>query len=224
MLERVGTLLIVAGLILTLAARADSQDNGLEERILHPTGTQTRPILLQPTIPRKVTSPIPPLPIISWVTFSLFMRQVEEANLFLAAQRYNVPIAEAQLRAAAVFPDPTLQAAYAGDASGNGQVSTYSASLGEEFLLGGKRHYRKDAASAALLASSATLSDFKRNLRAQAAEAFIDGLTNDLKARRKEETLERAQQLVELIAKELSERKGFRRCVAASPNRGAGGS
>jgi cobalt-zinc-cadmium efflux system outer membrane protein len=52
------------------------------------------------------------------------------------------------------------------------------------------------------------LSDFLRNLRAQAAEAFIDGLTNDLKAKRKEETLERAHQLVELISKGLQSGEG----------------
>jgi cobalt-zinc-cadmium efflux system outer membrane protein len=110
------------------------------------------------------------------------------------------------LKAASVFTDPTLQGGYDGDASGSGQVSTYSASLSEQFLLGGKIRYRKDAARAALLASSATLSDYLRNLRGQAAEAFIDGLTDALKLKRMEGSLARAHQLVDLNVERL--RKG----------------
>jgi outer membrane protein, heavy metal efflux system len=129
--------------------------------------------------------------------------QREESNLSLAAQRYTVPIAQAQLTAASVFPDPSLQGGYSGDASGSGQASGYSGSLSQEVLLGGKLRYRKDAARAALLASSATLSDFLRNVREQAAEAFIDGLTDLLILNRKEEALERAHQLVEVQVERL---------------------
>src|SRR5215469_5640392 len=136
------------------------------------------------------------------------MRRVEEANLSLAAQRYNVPIAQAQLRSAALFPDPTMQAGYAGDASGSGQVSTYSAGISEELLLGGKIRYRKDVARAGLFASSANLSDFLRNLRQQAAESFIDSLAGDLRLTRKEEALQRAHQLVELNMERKREASG----------------
>ena len=100
-----------------------------------------------------------------------------------------------------------MQAGYAGDASGSGQVSTYSAGLSEEFLLGGKIRYRKDAAHAGLLASSANLSDFLRNLRQQAAESFIDALAEDLRLRRKEEALQRAHQLVELNMERVQKRE-----------------
>src|SRR5262249_3536213 len=86
------------------------------------------------------------------------------------------------------------------------QASIYTASVGEEFLLGNKRRYRKDAARAAMLATSATLSDYLRNLREQAAEVFIDGLTDALKLNQMEQSLRRAQQLVELNAERL--RKG----------------
>jgi len=202
----VGTPLIVLAIVLILAAGADGQNVPLEERILHPVGPPTRPILLKPSISKEAIGGFPALPIVSWITFASFMGRVEEANLSLAAQRYNVPIAQAQLRAASVFPDPTIQGGYDGDASGSGQVTTYSVSVAEEFLLGGKIRYRKDAARAALLASSATLSDYLRNLREQAAEAFIDGLTDALKLQRKEASLERAHQLVALNVERL--RKG----------------
>jgi outer membrane protein, heavy metal efflux system len=208
MLRRVGTPLIVSAIVLILAASANGQNGLLEQRILNPTDMPTRPILLKPSISKEAIGPLPALPITRWITFSNFMGRVEEANLSLAAQRYNVPIAEAQLRAAAVYPDPTLQAGFAGDASGSGQESTYSASLAQEFLLGSKIRYRKDAARANLLASSATLSDFLRNLRQQAAETFINCLTDDLKLNRMEKSLERARQLVELNVERLRKGEG----------------
>jgi cobalt-zinc-cadmium efflux system outer membrane protein len=198
MFRIMGTPLIVFAIVLVHTVRADAQNVPLEGRILHPIGTPTSPIRLKPSISQEAIGRLPALPITSWITFPNFMQRVEEANLSLAAQRYNVSIAQAQLTAASVFPDPTLQAGYNGDASGSGQATIYSASVAEEFLLGGKIRYRKDAARAALFASAATLSDYLRNLREQAAEAFIDGLTNDLKLKREEKSLERARQLVEL--------------------------
>jgi outer membrane protein, heavy metal efflux system len=206
MLRAVEAVAMAFAILLTLSLSARAQNVPLEEQILHPVGTPTRPILLQPSISKEVIGHFPAVPIASWITFSKYVQRVEEANLSLAAQRYNVPIAQAQLTAASVFPDPTVQSGFVGDASGSGQVSIYSASVSEEFLLGDKRRYRTDAARAALLASSATLSDFLRNLREQAAEAFIDGLTDALILNRKELSLERAHQLVELNAERL--RKG----------------
>jgi cobalt-zinc-cadmium efflux system outer membrane protein len=206
MLYMVKISLVVFTILLVQAACIQAQNDPLGEHVLTPVGTPSRPILLKPSVPRESVGSLPTVTISSWVTFSNFMQRVEDANLSLAAQRYNVPIAQAQLTAASVFPDPTLQIGYAGDASGSGQVSTYSASLGEEFLLGGKRRYRKDAANASLLASSATLSDYLRNLHEQAAEAFIDGLTDALRLNRMEKSLDRAQQLVDLNVERL--RKG----------------
>jgi cobalt-zinc-cadmium efflux system outer membrane protein len=206
MLRVVEAVAAVFAILLIRSLSVNAQNVPLEERILHPAHTPTRPILLKPSISKEAIGRFPAVPIASWITFSKFMQRVEEANLSLAAQRYNVPIARAQLTAASVFPDPTVQSGYAGDASGSGQVTTYSTAVSEEFLLGGKLRYRKDAARAALLASSATLSDFLRNLRGQAAEAFIEGLTDALILNRKEESLERAHQLVGLNVERL--RKG----------------
>jgi outer membrane protein, heavy metal efflux system len=199
-MRMLGTLPLIFAIALAHAVQANAQNGSLESRILHPLGTPTRPILLKPPVSKESLGRFPALPITSWITFSTFMRRVDEANLALAAQRYNVPIAQAQLRAAAVFPDPTLQAGYTGDASGSGQPTIYSASIAEQFLLGGKIRNRKAAAQANLVASAASLSDYLRNLHQQAAEAFIDCVTNDLKLKRQELALERAQQLVELNA------------------------
>src|ERR1700747_616344 len=149
MLRTVEAVAMAFAILLTLSLSARAQNVPLEEQILHPVGTPTRPILLQPSISKEGIAHFPAVPIASWITFSKYMQRVEEANLSLAAQRYNVPIAQAQLTAASVFPDPTVQSGFAGDASGSGQVSIYSASVSEELLLGDKRRYRKDAARAA---------------------------------------------------------------------------
>jgi len=103
-------MLIALSIVVSLIVPARGQTGPLQERILHPLGTPTRPILLQPSLSTERNSGDLRLPITSWITFSIFMRRVEEANLSLSAQRYNVPIAQAQLRAAALFPDPTMQA------------------------------------------------------------------------------------------------------------------
>ena len=208
MLRPIPTVPAVFATLLILSLSANAQNVPLEERILHPVGTPTRPILLKPSISKETVPGFPAFPIASWITFSNFMRRVEESNLSLAAQRYNVPIAQAQLTAASVFPDPSLTGGYSGDASGSGQANAYSGSLSQEFLLGGKLRYRKDAARAALLASSATLSDFLRNVREQAAEAFIDGLTDLLILNRKQESLERAHQLVEVNVERVVKGEG----------------
>src|SRR5277367_969685 len=106
--------------VLICAVGADAQDRSIDSRILQPVGSPTRRIQLKiPSLkttyrstnrPTDALGPVPGLPITSYITFRRFMREVEAANLALAAQRYNVPIAEAQLTAASVYPDPTFQA------------------------------------------------------------------------------------------------------------------
>src|SRR5262245_50142047 len=48
------------------------------------------------------------IPATNEITFEQFLKEVAEANLDYAAQRYNVSIAEAAVAAAKVFPNPTL--------------------------------------------------------------------------------------------------------------------
>jgi len=201
--------------VLMHTVSTSAQYGPIEGRILKPIGTPTNSSL--PNVPsvattHRSTSPIdltgalPDVPIASRIKFREFMRQVEEANLALAAQRYNVPIARAQLTAASVYPDPTFQAGYGGDVSGNRQVTNYSGSLNQTVILGGKIGAREEDAAATLQATNASLSDYLRTLRGQAADAFIDGLTGLLKLDREVKSLERSQQLVELNTERL--RKG----------------
>jgi outer membrane protein TolC len=208
MYRRIGALLIACAIMLNHAGSAHAQDEPIESRILHPIGTPTSPVQLQvptaaalpSTNPTAIIASLPALPITSRITFREFMERVEEANLVLAAQRYNLSIAKAQQTSASVYPDPTFQAGYGGDVSGNRQVTTYSGGLSQTIVMGGKIRDRKDAASANFRASRANLSDYLRTLRGQAADAFIDGLIGLLKIHRQEKSLDRARQLVELNA------------------------
>lgn len=63
-------------------------------------------------------------------------------------------------------------------------------------LLGGKIRARRRVANSLLESSAAQLADFVRNLRAQAANAFVEGLSGQLIVKRREKGLQRAQQLV----------------------------
>jgi outer membrane protein TolC len=207
MFRRSGIFLLgFAFLMMVIPFRSDAQNEPVANRILRPLGNPTSPVRLKVSpkaanfkiSPTEAARPLPALPIGAWINFHDFMQQVEEANLALAAQRYNVPIAQAQLKAVAVYPDPTFQAGYGGDVSNERQVTSYSGSLSQEVVLGGKIGDRKEAAQAALRGSRASLSDYIRTLRGQAADAFIDGLVGLLKLHRDVKSLQRAHQLVEL--------------------------
>ncbi|MGA2410326.1 MAG: TolC family protein [Candidatus Binataceae bacterium] len=201
-----GILLLVCAFVSVTPLRSGAQNKSETDRILRPLGNPTSPIRLKaPSTsapfqisPVEAARPLAALPITASINFHDFMQQVEEDNLALAAQRYNVPIAQAQLKAAAVYPNPMFQAGYGGDVSNERQATTYSGSLSEEVVLGGKIGDREKAARAALEESRASLSDYLRALRGQAADAFIDGLAGILKLRRDVKSLQRAHQLVEL--------------------------
>jgi outer membrane protein, heavy metal efflux system len=202
------TLLITLALMLLPAAAATAANEPLRTRILTPLGSPSAPVRLKvpanenylnPTASR----PLPSLPITNWMTFPDYMRLVEEQNLALAAQRYNVPIADAHLTAAHVYPDPIFQAGYAGDVSNERQATTYNGQLTATIVVGGRLRYGVQAARANLGASRAALADYLRILRGQAADAFIDALTGWLKFERDIKSLKRAQQLVEFNAEAL---------------------
>ncbi len=135
------------------------------------------------------------------MSFRTFMHQLEESNLDLAAQGYNVPIAAAQADAAGVYPDPVVEGNYNTDISHQDQGSIYAPGLTQTVLLGGKIKARRRVAHSLVEVSKAQLTDFVRNLRAQAANAFVNGLAGQLIVRRKQKGLSRAQQLVQFNEK-----------------------
>src|SRR5579859_4123093 len=101
----------------------------------------TRHISQEKQIP--VLQPLAPIPSqprlkTQQIAFKSFLHEVEHSNLDYAAQRYNVPIAEAQVTAAKVFPNPTLLGGSSFDVSHEKQATTYASGVTQTILLGGK--------------------------------------------------------------------------------------
>ena len=166
--RRSETLLAALVVVLLSAAGVGAQHESIIPT-LTPVGSSRKPVLLnqrvpfiaptyRSTSPNEIIAQLPGLPVTNWIPFREFMEKVEEANLTLTAQRYNVPIAGAQLTAASVYPNPTFEWEYGGDVSGNGQNSTYAGSLSQTVVLGGKIGASEEVASATLRASNALLS------------------------------------------------------------------
>jgi outer membrane protein, heavy metal efflux system len=129
--------------------------------------------------------------------FGGYMTLVLRNNLDLVAQRFNVPVAEAQIAVAKIFPDPTLTAGLASiDVSRVGAPTSTTVGVSETIELGGKRGARVATAEAGRAGAHADLEDFLRTLRANAAGAFIDALHARLVLERKQLTLASLQKLV----------------------------
>jgi cobalt-zinc-cadmium efflux system outer membrane protein len=141
------------------------------------------------------------------IKFSAFLAEVAASNLDYAAQRYNVPIAEAQVLAARVSPNPVLAAGTSGrditDHGENREPANNSVGLTQTIELAGKRGKRVAVARANLAQAAATLEDFFRNLRGTAADAFIDALANRRIAEEKKRSAESLDQLVTANQKRL---------------------
>jgi cobalt-zinc-cadmium efflux system outer membrane protein len=135
------------------------------------------------------------------LSFKAYLAEVAASNLDYAAARYDVSIAEAQLVAARVFPNPTLNGGTAGrDVTHHGEQrepANDDAGVTQTIELGGKRRKRVAVARANLAQAAATLEDFFRTLRGNAATAFVDALT---KRRVAEEKLRSAVALDQLVA------------------------
>jgi cobalt-zinc-cadmium efflux system outer membrane protein len=127
-----------------------------------------------------------------------YLARVGQANLSLAAQRYNVSIAQAQVTVAKLFPEPQLSGGVgAFDIRFSGAATTYEAGISEEFELGGKRKNRIRAAERAVVGAKDDLDDFVRTLRGQAADAYVNALAARLVLDRKQQTLDKLTQLVQ---------------------------
>ena len=135
----------------------------------------------------------PPLPL----SLDAFLAEVAQNNLEYAAQRYNVSIAQAEIAKAKVFPNPVLGSGYMGDVSGNDMPSNFNLGITQTFLTAGKRRAGIEVAEGNYRVAGSTLEDFFRNLRAAAANGFIDALAAQLIVQQKKRSAEALDRLVE---------------------------
>jgi outer membrane protein, heavy metal efflux system len=79
-----------------------------------------------------------------------------------------------------VSPSPTLAWTFATDVSHQDQATVWAQALTEEIEVAGRRKFRVTAAQKNLLAVSATVDDFFRQLQGTAATAFVTALAGQL--------------------------------------------
>jgi len=126
-----------------------------------------------------------------------FLAEVERSNLDLAASRFNLPVAEAQVALARLFPDPQLTAGIdALDLTDRKAPTATVYGLSQTIELGGKRGARIAEAKAGKTLAEAQLDDFFQSLRASAANAFIDAMAARRVLTLKRRTLEGVEKLV----------------------------
>lgn len=111
------------------------------------------------------------------MTFSEYMNNVKNNNISYLIEKYNVDIADANLKAAKAFPDPELSVGYGNNQNWNMQMGYgVDAELGYTFNLGNARKARMRVAQSEKEMSQALLEDYFRNLRADATIAYLTAL------------------------------------------------
>ncbi|MDR1632538.1 MAG: TolC family protein [Dysgonamonadaceae bacterium] len=111
------------------------------------------------------------------LTFNEYLNNVKTANIGYLAEKYNVDAAEANLKAARVFPDPELSVSYANNQNWDLRMGYgVDAELSYTLELGGKRRARIRVAQSEKEMTSALLDDYFRNLRADATLAYLAAL------------------------------------------------
>lgn len=111
------------------------------------------------------------------LTFQDYLNNVKEKNISYLAEQYNVDIAEANVKAARIFPDPEFSVAYANNQEWNLQMGYgFDAELSYTLELGGKRRARIRVAQSEKEMAAALVEDYFRHLRADATVAYLTAL------------------------------------------------
>jgi len=127
-----------------------------------------------------------------------YLAAVGHSNLSLAAQKYNVSIAQAQIGVAKLFPEPQVTGGLTSfDITRSGSPTAVDVGVSHTFELGGKRDNRIAVAERAVVGAKDDLDDFLRTLRGAAADAFVDALAAQLVMNSKQRTLDSLTKLVE---------------------------
>jgi len=143
-------------------------------------------------------------PIAQEMKLDAYLVLVGRSNLDLAAQKLNVPIAEAQISIARIFPEPVLSGGLAAlDISDKGAPTAWDIGLSQTIEIGGKRGARVEVATQQHKGAQADLEEFLRGLRASATNEFVDALHDRLVLERKQQTLASLDRLVKVNAERL---------------------
>lgn len=114
------------------------------------------------------------------IDFDTYLKLIVNNNLGYAAEKFNVDIAEANVKSAHSFPDPELSIEGADNGERRMKMGyEFAASLDWTLELGGKRKARIELAKSESEVSKSLLEDFFRNLRAEATLQYLVALRNE---------------------------------------------
>ena len=109
--------------------------------------------------------------------FEEYLNLVKANNLKYAAEKLNVNISESAIEAAKIFNDPYISVEWAQDRENNSTTGhEYYSEIGKTIELSGKRNARIDLSLSENKLSEAILADYFRNLRAEATQAYLEGM------------------------------------------------
>lgn len=121
------------------------------------------------------------------LSLNSFLNRVEKNNLSLLAERYNVNIADAEVAAAKVMPDPEVTFEV--------HKEEYHLELGYTLELGNKRGARVSVAKSERDIAQLSLENYFQELRAESTIAFIDAVMNRELLKVKEQSYKYIQEL-----------------------------
>lgn len=108
--------------------------------------------------------------------FNEYLAYVKDKNLGLAAQKYNVGMAEASILTAGIFPDPQIEMETSNNGVSKDMGHTIEGAISWTLELGGKRKARIETAKNEAEYSKLQLQDYLRNLLADATLGYIEAL------------------------------------------------
>ncbi|MEF9950414.1 MAG: TolC family protein [Mucinivorans sp.] len=110
------------------------------------------------------------------IDFKTYINQVCENNIAYAAQKLNIPIAQANIQAAKVFNDPTLSIEYAYNDDHRMQMGQGLTGELSKTFSPGKRTARIELARSEKEMTAALLDDYLAALRAEATIAYLEAI------------------------------------------------
>ncbi|MDB4584353.1 TolC family protein, partial [Draconibacterium sp.] len=111
------------------------------------------------------------------LTLNQFLQLVSQNNLEYAAEKFNIPISEAAVERARIFPDPSISFDWLENREGGSRTGFgYISEVGTTIELGGKRKARINLAESEQKLTQALLDDYFRNLRADAAIVYLEAV------------------------------------------------
>lgn len=130
------------------------------------------------------------------ISYSEFLQKLSRQNLDYAAEKYNIAIAEAEVEAAKILPDPELNfTAFDNQERRMKMGYGFEVELEWDLELGGKTKARKQLAQDELELTHLELSEYFQELRTESTLAYLQVLRNKMHYEIEKASYERMLQL-----------------------------